>query len=38
MKNYDWEESCNCKFLLCKYYDYNKEECPLDICKKLEKY
>ena len=37
MKNLDWEESCNCKFNMCEHYDYYKDQCSLDICKKLLK-
>ena len=37
MKNLDFEESCNCKFLGCKYYDYDNDYCLRDICIKLVK-
>lgn len=36
MENLDWEESCNCKFLGCKYYSYDNDCCSRDICIKLE--
>lgn len=37
MENYDWVESSNCKFNMCKFYEYNKDKCSRDICIKLEK-
>lgn len=33
----DYEESNMCKFNNCEYYDYDKQECCLGICKNLEK-
>jgi len=37
MENLDWEESCNCKFNMCEFYDYNKDKCIREFCIKLEK-
>ena len=37
MKNFDWEESCNCKFMMCEYYDHIKDECSQNICIKIKK-
>ena len=37
MKNFDSEESCNCKFNMCEYYNYDKNECSRYYCIKIEK-
>jgi len=37
MENLDWEESCNCKFNMCKFYDYKDNKCIRENCIKLEK-
>lgn len=37
MVNLDWEESNMCKFDMCKYYDYYKDQCSRNCCIKLEK-
>ena len=37
MENLDFEESCNCKFNMCKFYDYDNDCCSKEICFKLKK-
>lgn len=36
MMNLDYEESNMCKFNNCEYYNYDKQECCLRICKNLK--
>jgi len=36
MENLDWEESCNCTFYLCKYFNYKDNKCIRKNCIKLE--
>ena len=37
MENFDFAESCICRFNSCSYYDFEKDQCSLNICNKLNK-
>lgn len=37
MENLDLVESNMCKFYMCKFYDYYKDQCSRDCCIKIEK-